>query len=641
MAVLDRQDSKYDVSSKIYTNTAGLINGDLLKNTLNNIIDSSLNKVSDKDVSGGYLSISSGGVIDVSFIKAQTPTGAFLRDDGTWATSATSIPSVTGQNNKFLTNDGSVPTWDFITSLGVLTVGTWHADVINVQYGGTGYGSYTKGDILVASGTSILTKLSVGTDGYVLTADSSQPTGTRWTANGNVSSVDVSGGTTGISFINGPVINSGTITMTGILVAVNGGTGISTYTTGDLIYGSATNNLSKLTGNITTTKQFLSQTGSGSISAAPVWGTITKSDIGLGNVENVALSTWPGTANITTLGTVSTGTWNGNTIAADYGGTGYASYTKGDLLVASGASVLIKLNVGTDGYILTADSTQTSGVRWVAVSGGVTSVGASGGSTGFSFSGGPVTGSGTLTMSGTLLPGYGGTGMTAYIVGDLIYGSSINVLSRLGGNITTVKQFLSQTGTGAGSAAPVWGSVSKTDVGLSNVENTALSTWAGTANITTLGTISTGTWGATAIAVNKGGTNITSYIKGDMLVASGTSTLVKLAVGTDGYVLIADSTQTSGIKWVSQTVMAGLAGTGTRMVVVDSTGLLSTSKSVINQWITDLVVIGQLENTANWSDTGVYIGSAIIGTLQSDNHHDGDYLFTCTSNNNWIRTWRL
>ena len=43
-------------------------------------------------------------------------------------------------------------------------------------------------------------------------------------------------------------------------------------------------------------------------------------------------------------------------------------------------------------------------------------------------------------------------------------------------------------------------SVTKAQVGLSVVENTALSTWAGTSNITTLGTISTGTWQGTAIA---------------------------------------------------------------------------------------------------------------------------------------------
>lgn len=46
----------------------------------------------------------------------------------------------------------------------------------------------------------------------------------------------------------------------------------------------------------------------------------------------------------------------------------------------------------------------------------------------------------------------------------------------------------------------------KTDLSLENVENTALSTWAGTTNITTLGTISVGIWGATDIAVLHGGT---------------------------------------------------------------------------------------------------------------------------------------
>lgn len=49
---------------------------------------------------------------------------------------------------------------------------------------------------------------------------------------------------------------------------------------------------------------------------------IDKNDIGLSNVENTALSTWAGTTNIVTLGTVTTGTWSGNTIALNKGGTG-------------------------------------------------------------------------------------------------------------------------------------------------------------------------------------------------------------------------------------------------------------------------------------------------------------------------------
>jgi hypothetical protein len=50
----------------------------------------------------------------------------------------------------------------------------------------------------------------------------------------------------------------------------------------------------------------------------------------------------------------------------------------------------------------------------------------------------------------------GGTGQTTITVGDLLYGSASNVLSKLAGNTTAIQQFLSQTGTGTVSAAPTW-----------------------------------------------------------------------------------------------------------------------------------------------------------------------------------------
>lgn len=42
---------------------------------------------------------------------------------------------------------------------------------------------------------------------------------------------------------------------------------------------------------------------------------LVKADVGLGNVENTALSTWAGSTSITTLGTITTGVWNGTAIA--------------------------------------------------------------------------------------------------------------------------------------------------------------------------------------------------------------------------------------------------------------------------------------------------------------------------------------
>ena len=60
---------------------------------------------------------------------------------------------------------------------------------------------------------------------------------------------------------------------------------------------------------------------------------------------------------ITTLGTISTGTWQGTTIATIYGGTGNTSYSIGDLLVGAAANALNKLSIGTTGKVLQSNGT--------------------------------------------------------------------------------------------------------------------------------------------------------------------------------------------------------------------------------------------------------------------------------------------
>ena len=85
---------------------------------------------------------------------------------------------------------------------------------------------------------------------------------------------------------------------------------------------------------------WLHNNGSGTFA----YSTPTKSDVGLGNVENTALSTWPGTTNITTLGTVTTGTWHGTAIADSY--IASASYWN-SLTTFPGFSSSSPANLGT------------------------------------------------------------------------------------------------------------------------------------------------------------------------------------------------------------------------------------------------------------------------------------------------------
>lgn len=146
------------------------------------------------------------------------------------------------------------------------------------------------------------------------------------------------------------------------LSAKNGGTGLTSYAVGDILYASGAAALSRLAGNATTTRKFLRSTGSGSAATAPVWDTLTKSDVGLGNVENTALSTWTGSANITTLGTISSGTWQGTAIAASYiGNHSTDKLTSGTLPIARGGtgltsspSLLVNLGSTAAANVLTA-----------------------------------------------------------------------------------------------------------------------------------------------------------------------------------------------------------------------------------------------------------------------------------------------
>lgn len=100
--------------------------------------------------------------------------------------------------------------------------------------------------IFVGNSSDIAAQLAGGTNGQVLTIVGTTVTWQTVTGTGTVTSVDVSGGSTGLSFSGGPVTTSGTITMAGTLQADNGGTGKSSYVIGDLLYADSTTTLARL-----------------------------------------------------------------------------------------------------------------------------------------------------------------------------------------------------------------------------------------------------------------------------------------------------------------------------------------------------------------------------------------------------------
>jgi len=132
---------------------------------------------------------------------------------------------------------------------------------LGVTSGGTGLTTIpTNGQLLIGNGIGYtLNTLGVGL-GISVT------NGSGTISIGNTGVLSFSAGTTGLTPSSA---TTGVVTLAGILKAVNGGTGYSTYAVGDLLYANTTTTLAKLP-DVATGNALIS----GGVNTAPLWGKI-------------------------------------------------------------------------------------------------------------------------------------------------------------------------------------------------------------------------------------------------------------------------------------------------------------------------------------------------------------------------------
>lgn len=217
------------------------------------------------------------------------------------------------------------------------------------------------------------------------------------------------------------------------------------------------------------------------------------------------------------------------------GGTGLGSgYTKGDLLAATGSAALARVNVGSDGQILYADSTQSSGLRWDdAPSGGGGGGGAS------------------------ALDDLTDVTLTSPATGEYLRKSAGDWVN------STIQATDMPTGIDAANIGS--GAVSNTEFGyldgVTSAVQTQLDGKAASSHTHAASDINSGT-----LAVARGGTGLSSAAAGDLLYASASNTWAGLAAGTNGQVLAMVS---GAPAWSTQT---GVTGSGASIGVATWSG---------------------------------------------------------------------
>ena len=497
---------------------------------------------------------------------------------------------------------------------------------------------------------------SAGTNGYVLQTDGS----------GNTSWVAQSGGgggsgtVTSVSFTGG-LITVATPTTTPALTVAGTSGGVVYFSSASTWASSAALAANALViGGGAGAAPSTTTTGTGVLTAL---GTAVGS-AGAFVVNGGALGT-PSSGTLTSATGLPLSTGVTGTLPIANGGTGQTTAsaafnalspitTTGDLIIGDGTNSATRLGIGTNGQVLTSNGTTAT---WAASTGGVTSFSA--GSTGLT----PSTATtGAITLAGTLAVANGGTGVTvstgassvalrdanANLTVNSVFEGFTSVAAA--GTTTTLTASSAPTYLVTGSGGQTFqlpdattlpagaifsfnnNQTSGTVVVKNNTGTTLVTLQSGgfvdvtllvnspaagswdthaqapsnvswsTNTLDWAGSITSSTWNGVAVAANRGGTAQSSYTTGDILYASATNTLSKLAASTNGYVL----TLASGVP--SWAAVSGGGGTYTRTTITATAGQTSFTAAYTVGYV-EVYLNGVLLNPSDYTATS---GTAIV-----------------------------
>jgi hypothetical protein len=348
----------------------------------------------------------------------------------------------------------------------VITLGVWSGTAISAVNGGTGLASYTTGDILYASSSSTLARISAGTAGSVLTSSGTGST-PYWAAAalGSGAGLTLNGLTAATQFFATSISGSGfTIGSTGSTHTYY--IGLAGFASTGLISGAAQTVFGLKTfasGVAITSGAASTNTTTGALTVAGgvgITGQLSVNTIALGTT-GVAIT--PSMVFTGSAGTVISMSVLSDTTLAWEGSSGQLfsidnNLSSGEIFSVSDISGL---------PVITASAGQTITLNEF---GGFTQVGNGLASTNTTTGALRVIGglgvTGSLYLGSPLLIPSGGTGLTSYTTGDILYASSSTTLARI--TAGTAGSILTSAGAGT---TPYWAASTGSTLSIAGTNN--------------------------------------------------------------------------------------------------------------------------------------------------------------------------